>query len=327
MDLRDNYKTLGNSFNQQVKEFKCASCSSNLEKDDAFCPECGTKVVQEITICRVCSTENNSQDFCSDCGANLKPHICTSCNTESFEDFCESCGTAISELGQSFVQNTKTLIQPQVMSSEEADIILKSLQAQLTPETKKMQEKMRQRIILQREREFSQEREERIQNYKTSGLKKVQTIQTEELKKIQSQMKTFSGYIKRKVEEKEAEERRIEEAQKAEEARIRMLNRVNGLWVSTVARTSITLDLIEVSNSNVGKMYLVSSVHETIDILKVNWNGNNIEFYTTKTFIKWISPEAYRVNAHFSGRVSEDGEMMTGYMSSAENWQEVFIKN
>ena len=102
---------------------------------------------------------------------------------------------------------------------------------------------------------------------------------------------------------------------------------VNGLWVSTVARTCITLDLTEVSSSSTGKMYAISIAHDTIDLLQVNWNGSSIDFYTIKTFIKWIAADTERRSAKFSGRISDDGEMMTGYMSSAENWQEVFIKN
>jgi hypothetical protein len=66
---------------------------------------------------------------------------------------------------------------------------------------------------------------------------------------------------------------------------------------------------------------------ETIDILNVKWTGSRIELHTIKTHVKWIIPLWVRVNIRFTGRVSEDGEMMTGFISSAEYWQEVFIKN
>lgn len=327
MEFKENNQSLEKKQQLAGKSTFCPSCSFGIDGDDIFCPECGAKVIQESIPCHVCGTENSSQEYCSDCGANLIPHFCTSCNTKSFGDFCESCGTPVSELGHSFLENTKTLVQPQSMSSAEADSILQSLQTRLSPETKRMQEKLRQRIILQREREFSKEREERIQNYKSKGLPKIQTIQTDEIRKIREQMKVFSGYLQRKKEEKEAEERKIEEARRAEEKRIWRMNRVNGLWVSTVARTSATLDLTNASATLSGKLYLFDLHYESIDVVQVTWNGNSIEFHSVKTHIKWISPNVQRVYAHFTGRVSEDGESMTGYMCSAENWQEVFIKS
>jgi hypothetical protein len=312
---------------QKKEQQFCPSCQYKIESDDVFCPECGTKTKQEEIECKVCNTINYSGEFCSDCGANLQPKNCPKCNTETYGDFCESCGTPVSELGQSFLENTKTLVQPQSMSSAEADSILQSLQTRLSPEIKRMQEKLRQRIILQREREFSQEREERIQNYKLKGLPKIQTIQSEEIRKIRYQMKVFSGYLQRKKEEKEAEERKIEEARRAEEKRIWVMNRVNGLWVSTSGKCQITLDIIDGTKNINGKLIYIDRLCESIDIIKLNWNGISIDFKTVKTFIKWCDPNWERVPIHFTGRVHEDGEMMTGYISSGENWQEVFIKN
>jgi hypothetical protein len=319
---------------QKTEQQFCPSCQYKIESEDVFCPECGTKTKQEEIECRVCSAINFSSEFCSDCGANLQPKNCPKCSTETYGDFCESCGVPVSDLGQSFLQNSKTTGEPEPLSMAEANEILNSFQTRLTPETKRMQEKMRQRIILQREREIFQEREERIKNYHSSSIKKVEVLQTEEFKKIREQMKTFSGYIKRKVEEKEAEEERerqrlqkIEEAKRAEEARIRRINRVNGIWVSTSGGCQITLEISSTGTENMGKASVVQPQFDSIDVIKIKWNGNDIEFYSIKVFIKWIAPDWKRVNVHFSGRVSEDGEMMTGYMSSAENWQEVFIKN
>ena len=328
---------------QQINELKqdlkteqqfCSSCQYKIETGEVFCPECGTKTKQEEIECSVCNTINLSSEFCSDCGANLQPKSCPKCSTETYGDFCESCGVPVSDLGQSFLQNYTTIREPEPLSMAEANEILNSFQTRLTPETKRMQEKMRQRIILQREREIFQEREERIKNYHSSGIKKVEVLQTEEFKKIREQMKTFSGYIKRKVEEKEAEEERerqrlqkIEEAKRAEEARIRRMNRDNGLWVSTSGGCQITLDILEGASSVNGKLVYIARYNESVDIININWNGVTIDIRTIKTFTKWIAPGWERVNIHFSGRVSEDGEMMTGYISSAENWQEVFIKN
>ena len=319
---------------QKTEQKFCPSCQYKIESDEVFCPECGTKTKQEEIECSVCNTINLSSEFCSDCGANLQPKNCPKCSTETYGDFCESCGVPVSDLGQSFLQNSATIREPEPLSMAEANEILNNFQTRLTPETKRMQEKMRQRIILQREREIFQEREERIKNYHSSGIKKIEVIQTGEFKKIREQMKTFSGYIKRKVEEKKAEEERerqrlqkIEEANRAEEARIRMMNRVNGLWVSTSGRGQVTLEIINGTSSVSGKLFNLHRLSESLDIIQVNWNGKNIEFYTIKIFIKWIAPGWDRINFHFTGRVSDDGEKMTGYLSSAENWQEVFIKN
>ena len=204
---------------------KCSRCQSRLESECIYCPDCGSKVNNELISCKACGALNNAEDYCFDCGSVIKSKICSKCNTETYGDFCESCGNAVSDLGQIFLQNSAKIKEPESLSKEEANDILNSFQARLTPETKRMQEKMRQRIILQREREIFQEREERIKNYHSSGIKKVELIQTEEFKKIREQMKTFSGYLKRKVEEKEAEERRVEEARQAEEKRIWMMNR------------------------------------------------------------------------------------------------------
>jgi hypothetical protein len=334
MDIDKEQRQFKYRQDQKTGKQLCPTCQFKLESEDIFCPECGTRTQEEEIECRVCGTNNLSNEFCSDCGSNIIPKICSNCNTETYGDFCESCGVAVSDLGQIFLQNSAKIKEPESLSKEEANDILNSFQARLTPETKRMQEKMRQRIILQREREIFQEREERIKNYHSSGIKKIDVIQTEEFKKIREQMKTFSGYIKRKVEEKEAEEERerqrlqkIEEATRAEEARLRMMNRVNGLWVSTLARGLITLEIVNGALRVSGKKTSSNYIYESIDIIHVNWNGSNIEFYTIKTYIKWIAPGWELVNTHFNGRVSEDGEMMTGYMSSAENWQEVFIKN
>ena len=110
------------------------------------------------------------------------------------------------------------------------------------------------------------------------------------------------------------------------EKRQKKANRVSGLWVSTLGDSQITLDLRE-AQSGLGKAYINNIMMETVDILKVKWTGSKIEFHTTKIHVKWILPILERVKIRFSGHVSEDGEMMTGFLSSAENWQEVFIKN
>jgi len=330
---QDQFKNELKGYHKTEKQL-CPTCQFKLESDDIFCPECGTRTQEEEIECRVCGTNNLSNEFCSDCGSNLIPKICSKCNTETYGDFCESCGNAVSDLGQIFLENSAKIKEPESLSKEEANDILNSFQARLTPETKRMQEKMRQRIILQREREIFQEREERIKNYHSSGIKKVEVVQSEDYKKIREQMKTFSGYINRKVQEKEAEEERerqrlkkIDEAKRAEEARIRRMNRINGLWVSTSGRCQITLDIL-VGNSNInGKLLYSTHKCEAVDIIQVKWNGGTVELFSIKVFIKWIAPGWERENIHFCGRVSEDGEMMTGYISSAENWQEVFIKN
>ena len=126
--------------NQKTEQQFCPSCQYKIEIDDVFCPECGTKTKQEEIECRVCNTINFFGEFCSDCGANIKPKNCPKCITETYGDFCESCGTPITEIGQAFLQNSATIREPEPLSMAEANEILKSFQIRLTPETKRMQE-------------------------------------------------------------------------------------------------------------------------------------------------------------------------------------------
>jgi hypothetical protein len=329
-------------FNEKIESFQkifCLTCNYNLETEDIYCPECGTKTKQEEIECRICNTVNFSDEFCSDCGSNLLPKSCPKCSTETYGDFCESCGVPISDLGQSFLQNSSTIREPETLSMAEANEILESFQTRLSPETKRMQEKMRQRIILQREREIFQEREERIKNYHSSGIKKIEVIQTEEFKKIREQMKTFSGYIKRKVEEKEAEEERerqrlqkIEEAKRAEEARLKRLNRVNGIWVSTIGNACVICEISHLSSTTSGRLTIENSNYEFLDILLVNWNDKTLSFHTDKRFIKCHLSDGRLGNIYFNGRVSDDGESMMGYMTVASGSDErslqvMFFKN
>jgi ribosomal protein L32E len=313
---------------QKTEQQFCPSCQYKIEIDDVFCPECGLKTKQEEIECIVCSTINFFGEFCSDCGANLQPKNCPKCSTETYGDFCESCGVPVSTLGQSFLKNSATIREPEPLSMAEANEILKSFQNRLSPETKRMQEKMRQRIILQREREIFQEREERIKNYHSSGIKKVEVIQTEEFKKIREQMKTFSGYIKRKVEEKQA----IDEVKKAEESRLRMTNRVNGIWVLTTGNICITCEINNELTSTSGRLTVEDTSYEFLDIIKVNWDGNLLTFNTDKRYVKWHKSNGILGSVYFNGRVSDDGESMMGYLKSGsvideKSWQVIFIKN
>ena len=206
------------------------------------------------------------------------------------------------------------------------------MESLLNPEVKRMQEKMRQRIILEREREYFNQREEKIQAYQSGNRPKIKGIKREDLKKIQNQMKNFSGFLDRQIQQKQEEERELvrqkkeEQIRTAEEKRLKKANRVNGLWVSTLGDSIITLDLRE-AQSGQGKAYINNLIMETVDILSVKWTGSKIEFHTTKIHVKWMIPLWERVKIRFTGHVSEDGEMMTGFLSSAEKWQEVFIKN
>jgi hypothetical protein len=220
----------------------------------------------------------------------------------------------------------------EVLSPKEAEEILKDMESLLNPEVKRMQEKMRQRIILEREREYFNQREEKIQAYQSGNRPKIKSIESDDLKKIQNQMKNFSGFLDRQIQQKQEEERELIRQKKeqqiriAEEKRLKKANRVSGLWVSTLGDCIITLDLRE-AQSGQGKAYINNLIMETVDILNVKWTGSKIEFHTTKIHVKWIMPIWERVKIRFTGHVSEDGEMMTGYLSSAEKWQEVFIKN
>ena len=309
----------------------CPSCNTSLDLSDSFCPECGTKINNEVTVCRICSSVCDGI-FCDNCGASQVSKQCGKCNTETLGDFCEACGEPLTEIALQFLENRETEGEMDVLSPKEAEDILREMESLLSPEVKRMQEKMRQRIILDREREYFNQREEKIQAYQSGNRPKIKGIEREELKKIQNQMKNFSGFLDRQIQQKQEEERELvrqkkeEQIRTAEEKRLKKINRVSGLWVSTLGDCIITLDLRE-AQSGQGKAYINNLIMETVDILSVKWTGSKIEFHTTKIHVKWILPIWERVKIRFIGHVSEDGEMMTGYLSSAENWQEVFIKN
>jgi hypothetical protein len=315
---------------EKSKQSNCSKCNTILEISDMYCSECGTKVNHEVSICRVCGSVSNGA-FCENCCSNQIANSCKKCNTSSFEDFCELCGEPLTELAYQFLDKKESEQIMEILSPKEAELILEEMDSLLRPDVKRIQEKMRQRVILGRERDYFQEREKRIQEYQSGSRPKIQVFQQEDFQKIQKQMKSFSGYLDRQIQKKEEEEREIvvqkkEEARTVEEKRQKKANRVNGLWVSTSGKSQITLDLRE-AQSGVGKAYVNDLAMETVDILKVNWTGSRIEFHTTKIHVKWILPLWERIKIRFTGHVSEDGEMMTGYVSSAEYWKEVFIKN
>ena len=329
-----NYESQEENKKFNLKKYVCTSCNTNLDLSDSFCPECGTKVSKETSICRICSTNCNA-DYCDNCGASQISKQCGKCSFESMGDFCESCGEPLTEMAFKFLENNETGEEIEILSPIEAEDILREMESLLSPEVKRMQEKMKQRIILLKESEYFNQREDRIKTYQSGNRPKIKVVEPEELKKIQNQMKNFSGFLERQIKEKEEQERERElvrqkkEEEKvriAEEKRQKKANRVSGLWVSTLGDSQITLDLRE-AQSGLGKAYINNIMMETIDILKVKWTGSKIEFHTTKIHVKWILPFLERVKIRFSGHVSEDGEMMTGFLSSAENWQEVFIKN
>ena len=329
-----NYESQKENKKFNLKKYICTFCNTNLELSDSFCPECGTKVSKEIPICRICST-NCDSDFCDNCGASQVSKQCGKCSFESMGDFCESCGEPLTEMAFKFLENKETGEEIEILSPTEAEDILREMESLLSPEVKRMQEKMKQRIILEKERNYFNQREDRIKTYQSGNRPKIKVVEPEELKKIQNQMKNFSGFLERQIKEKQEQERERElvrqkkEEEKvriAEEKRQKKANRVSGLWVSTLGDSQITLDLRE-AQSGLGKAYINNIMMETVDILKVKWTGSKIEFHTTKIHVKWILPILERVKIRFSGHVSEDGEMMTGFLSSAENWQEVFIKN
>lgn len=340
--MENQYKSESQS-NQKIEEFKqlsCPNCSTKVDLSDNFCPDCGTKIFQDVTLCRICGADSKGS-FCENCGANQISNSCKKCNAKSLEDFCESCGEPLTDVARGFLESQETEEVTEILTPKEADGILREMESLLRPDLKRIQEKLRQRIILQRERDYFQEREKRIQQAASGSRPKIQVFQPEDFLKIQNQMKTFSGYLDRQILKKEEEEREIvrqreaeekkianqkEEARIAEEKRQKKTNRVCGLWVSTSGECQITLDLRE-AQSGIGKAYVSDIMMETVDLLKVKWTGSRIEFHTTKIHVKWILPIWKRVKIRFTGHVSEDGEMMTGYISSAEYWQEVFIKN
>ena len=327
---------------ESLKESQCPSCSTNIDFSDRFCPECGFQVLVDESNCRICSGIVVG-DFCENCGVSQEIQVCVKCSTSSVGDFCENCGNPISDLGYQFQNNKHEEGELEILSPLEAQKILEDMDSLLKPDIKKMQEKIRQRVILQREREYFQEREERIRAYNSRSKLKVKEVTSLEYQQIKDRIKNFSGYLEREREKKEEEEREIkrkqeeelkrvsiekekEDARKAEEKRQKKINRVSGLWVSTVCETLITLDLRD-AQSGSGKAYVSDLFMETVDILNVKWNGSTIDFRTTKIHVKWIVPLFKRIKMKFSGRVSEDGETMTGYVASNETWQEVFIKN
>jgi len=192
----------------------CNSCNNLNEQESKFCAECGTAFEESEKECPQCG-ELISGIYCDFCGANTEGYICPRCNTRHYTDFCSDCGMVLNnEAAQLLTEESKAAVENTQELPEEKTVQIVSAIAQLEKNSAfeqeqkriaKDQEKMRQRIILLRERNYFNEREERIA--KMYNQIPVSNMKKEDLSKV----KQWANNLKSFVDEENAKQKKERE--------------------------------------------------------------------------------------------------------------------
>jgi len=313
---------------QKSDQLKCAQCGYINEPETRFCGDCGSNLENKTRECPVCA-EIITGIYCEFCGANSDGYVCSKCNIIKYTDFCAECGEPLSETALNFISIDTEKIEIQEMSEADAALIIKELNASLTPAMQKEQEKKRQRIILLREREYFNEREKRIEEFYSSGLKKIKTIDPEEMKLLKKSVERLRGYVRAEKERVDEEIRVREEKERiAEEKRkqAQYMRRIEGVWVMTSGSLSGIMK-IYLNGSNVnGNIHFVDPGLERVDAINGTWNGNTFKMRTTSMRDIWKRRSSINAPVKYSATVNSCGDTMNGYMEAASSGQLIFIK-
>ncbi len=336
-NYRERSETQQKRYSETTEGKVCLSCSHVNDADAIFCEECGTGFDSIEKPCPVCG-EMNSGVYCAFCGSNTEGVMCGVCNTVQYTDFCSNCGAPVSGMAREMERPHENPSELQVMSQQEADAIIQEINGSLTPDVQKEYEKKRQRLILLKERDFFDAREQRIEDYKTSGTQKVKLISVEEMVQIKKSVERLRGFVtseSERVDEvvkvrEEAARREEEEHQRLErERREREIydNRIAGIWISTDTRWIETMKLTLSGNSLTGNSHWKAfdgGGRECVYTVSGKWDGNNFQFRSIK--IRNISGES----GHFSfcGSVNASGTVLNGYFvdNSKDAKQQIFVK-
>jgi len=204
---------------------------------------------------------------------------------------------------------------------------------------RKEQDKKRERLQYQFEKEYCSERDERMGTYQAAHGIKLRVIDCEEMELIKKSIERLGGYVARenelidegihlREEEKkkseevkiQAEKERVEKERKEHE---RFINRIDGVWVST-ARWIEIMKLHLKGNTLSGTSHWKIDNRECVFTLSGTWDGNN--FYIQSTAIRNISGQSGHFT--FCGTVNKAGKILNGYFidNSKEKTQQIFIK-
>ncbi len=311
----------------------CHSCSHVNDAGALFCEECGAGFDNAGKPCPVCG-EINSGVYCSFCGANTEGVLCGVCSTMQYSDFCSNCGAPVSGMAREMERGLEAAAEMSVMSQQEADAIINEINGSLSADMQKEYERKRQRLILLKEREYFDEREKRIEDYRSSRGIKVKMLSAEEMEQVKKTVERLRGFVAQESERvdevvkvREESARREEEERQRRREREIYNNRVAGLWVSTDPRWIETMKLTISGSSLSGNSHWKAfdgTPRECVFTLSGKWDGNNFQFQSTR--VRNISGES----GHFSfcGTVNASGTVINGYFidNSKERKQQIFVK-
>jgi hypothetical protein len=336
-NYRERKEAQQKKFTQTADGRVCHVCSHVNDADAMFCEECGAGFDSIDKPCPVCG-EMNSGVYCAFCGSNTEGVMCGACNTVQYTDFCSNCGAPVSGMAREMERSLEAPAELQVMSQQEADAIIQEINGALAPDMQKEYEKKRQRLILLKEKEYFDSREQRIEDYKTSGAQKVKLISAEEMAQIKKSVERLRGFVASESERvDEVVKVREETAKKEDEERQRLEcerrereiynNRIAGIWISTDSRWIETMKLTLSGNSLTGNSHWKAfdgGGRECVFTLSGKWDGNNFQFHSTR--IRNISGESG--NFSFCGTVNASGTVLNGYFidNSKERKQQIFVK-
>lgn len=314
--------------NKKSQSLTCRECGYENEPESLFCEDCGSNFNQKSRECPICGELNNGV-YCEFCGINIEGCTCQNCKTLQYSSFCSECGEPLNEMAQSFLAESSVTAHMAEMTEQEAFVIMKELNDCLTPQMLKEQENKRQRIILLREREYFNEREKRIDEFYSSQKKKVKTINPQEMEILKKSIERLKGFVKEEKARVDEEiriqdERRAEDAKKREKERYQ--DRASGVWIATSGQISAIMKINTNGSSISGIIHMTGLVSERIDTFKGSWDRNSISIKTVSMRTIWSLPEWCPVPVKYIATVNNNGELMNGYMDSAEYWQEIFIK-
>lgn len=314
------------------QELHCSNCSSVLVEGQQFCSECGASVNSECAPCPVCNEISNTS-YCNTCGSFKNGYICKNCSNLAYTEFCPHCGEANGQIALQMVQIAELQVNhpPTIMAEEEANQYIAELEASMSAEKKAFEKKLRQRAILEKERNYFNEREEKIEKSK-NYVRKVNLLNKEDLAKINQIIKSIDrslGLDQIKSELKEERDRELQLQQKnleIEDEKHRELNAINGIW--TNSRNSVSI-VIKLSNNNgvlEGQAKLIEGTHERIDKMQGTLKGNSIHLYTVSMRVIHIGLFWRPIPVNISGELDPNGRIIRAYVKSNEFWQDCFFK-
>ena len=325
----------------------CKHCQSQIHDDEPFCPECGAAWSEGLRPCQSCGLPGVGAN-CENCGAELEPKPCPTCGSAAGGDWCPSCGFALSSLA---LEIEKAGILPGVreLDEEEAASIESELHELLTPEMLKLQEKLEQRAMFARERQYARDLEQRLLEFNSKSGFKVILLPTEEMDLVRKAQESLSGFVARQNEREEARRREKDELEQLEELarqkrdverkqleasravakeqeRVQFLNRVVGTYIMTSGRMRGVLKIVLREGVLEGSHTWSQTGGRGVDYLSATFDGRNLHFWSTRVKVEWSSHTGAWLPFDFHGTVSDYGESITGFMKANAHWQEHYIK-